>query len=241
MVQWDASIGTVSNEVNSDPDLTRKDAMKDPLRSSDSDNDVAISSPDSPGCGSGIPIPLPDAPLDIGSDAVTPSQFNRTSSVSCVPSTTTSPFPPTMTASRPLPNLRSRKRLTRELSLLRTPKVPLSLPSVPKSPSRFVSVPELGSKLVSPLSVQQQIPTLVSPAASTLGDGKSQTTLDDPQGIRTRRGWYQVRGIINEAPGGLYLVEWEGRDPRTGVKVSCTLAIYRCKRKYLPVLISLTL
>ncbi|KAI1259115.1 hypothetical protein F5Y18DRAFT_318228 [Xylariaceae sp. FL1019] len=41
-------------------------------------------------------------------------------------------------------------------------------------------------------------------------DGKDEST------AAARKGWYHIRQIVNEVPG-LYFVEWEGTDPRTGV------------------------
>ncbi|KAI0148389.1 hypothetical protein GGR57DRAFT_475305 [Xylariaceae sp. FL1272] len=38
----------------------------------------------------------------------------------------------------------------------------------------------------------------------------------DERAAAARKGWYNIRQIVNEVPG-LYFVEWEGTDPRTGV------------------------
>ncbi|KAJ8127005.1 hypothetical protein O1611_g6631 [Lasiodiplodia mahajangana] len=195
MVGCEASVSTVLDEINSDLDTTRKHITEDPPQSPDSDSSAAISSPDSsPVLSSDILITPPDTPTDISSDAITPSQFNCTPSISS------------------LPNLRSRKKSAQESSPFITRRVPLSASSVPKSPLCSVSAPESDSKLVSPISVfRQQIPTLVSPATSSPGDGQSQSTLDDSQAINLRRGWHQVRGIINEAPVACVLGPGQGR------------------------------
>ncbi|KAI1818690.1 hypothetical protein GGS20DRAFT_591337 [Poronia punctata] len=63
-----------------------------------------------------------------------------------------------------------------------------------------------------PIHAQQQVP-------SPTGKGKtkkSQHTRLDYESETARKGWYRVRQIIDNVDG-MYLVEWEGCDPRTGI------------------------
>ncbi|KAI1121553.1 hypothetical protein F5Y10DRAFT_288326 [Nemania abortiva] len=221
MIQGDVSVSTTPNAINSGIVLELKTGEDSP-QSSDRDSGTLNWSSDS------SPAPSPDASStlpEIDDNARTPSRCTRTlsassaSSVSSALSNTTPQSPSTVATSGPLRTLRPRKRLAQEQPVVIVHQTPQSKDPIPKSPSNLVSGPQLSSTPTLPTSdVQQQILTSASPVESTLGNGKSQCTSNDLQSIATRRGWHQVRGIINEVPGGLYLVEWEGRDPRTRVK-----------------------
>ncbi|GAW11863.1 hypothetical protein ANO14919_012160 [Xylariales sp. No.14919] len=129
-----------------------------------------------------------------------PSRLSHTSSTS---SLTASPPPSTLMKSSPLETLQPWEGPT-----------PSSPP--PKLSSYLISTPETRDKLGSPTHVGGRT---VPADRSILDDGKLRSGPIGSQPITTSKGcWHEVREIINEVPGGLYLVVWEGRDPRTGVK-----------------------
>ncbi|KAI2621036.1 hypothetical protein GGS21DRAFT_386457 [Xylaria nigripes] len=113
--------------------------------------------------------------------------------------------------------------ITAPVSCTDTASMPLAVVShpaaLPQDPaSSIFSAPSLQRNLRSHNHVIiNQSPALTSQDKSINGNGKLQISSSDTPSASTRNGWYEVRGIIYEAPGGLYLVEWKGRDPRTGV------------------------
>lgn len=133
-----------------------------------------------------------------------PSQGSLASFIS---STTICPSPSVSEAARLMTTPRPRKKPALvATSLTRPPAFP-SLLSIPK-PVSSASV------------AHHQLHTEAIPATSISENGKLRYGKDDSHSVSTRRGWHQVHNIINETPSGLYLVEWEGRNPRTGAKVS---------------------
>lgn len=129
------------------------------------------------------------------------------SHISFIASTTIVPPPFMPEAATLFTAVRPRKRLAPRSTLLKRPPTFPSLLPTPKS--------------ASPASVaRHQPPTESTPATNIPGNRKLQSGKDDSQSISTRKGWHKVQKIINETPSGLYLVEWEGRDPRTGANVS---------------------
>ncbi|KAI1201174.1 hypothetical protein F5X97DRAFT_290558, partial [Nemania serpens] len=139
----------------------------------------------------------------IDSNVRPPSGVARTSIVS-----STTIYPSTFMAEAPKLriNPRPRKKPTPESTLLTRPPTFPSLLSISKS--------------ASPASVaRHQLPTEAIPPRNIPRSRTHQSGKDNSQSISSaRKGWYQVQNIINETPSGLYLVEWQGRDPRTGAK-----------------------
>ncbi|KAI0400823.1 hypothetical protein F4802DRAFT_601585 [Xylaria palmicola] len=86
-------------------------------------------------------------------------------------------------------------------------------------PSLHPSSPSLCVKPRSPTkAARHQSSNVAGKDRNAPHDGNLQSRPSDTQSTPTAKGWHGVRQIFNEVPGGLYLVEWEGRDPRTGVK-----------------------
>ncbi|KAI1114549.1 hypothetical protein F5Y14DRAFT_163406 [Nemania sp. NC0429] len=137
----------------------------------------------------------------IDNNGQAPSVGSRASLISYPP-------PRTPKIARLSTTLTSRKKLARESTPL------TDIPTFPSS----LSVP----KSASPGSVAgyQLPPHEGKPATNISDNGQLQSGKDvSQQAIPTsKRGWYRVQNIVNETPSGLYLVEWEGRDPRTGAK-----------------------
>ncbi|KAI1150755.1 hypothetical protein F4825DRAFT_391121 [Nemania diffusa] len=211
--QGNVSVNTATREMGSGRNSVIEHFVKEVLQSQDGANSGALSLPhSSPALSSDTYL----TPPDVGSSTGTPSQLVRTSSES---STTASPpsFMVTRSRSRSLASSRPHQKLAQESSLVTKPSTPRIRPSLPKTPPQG-ALNLVGRQALPTDVAQQQIPTSTSPTRSILSKGKPQDSPDNSQSIATRRGWHQVREIINEAPGGLYLVEWEGRDPRTGVK-----------------------
>jgi hypothetical protein len=67
---------------------------------------------------------------------------------------------------------------------------------------------------------RHQAPILALEDRSTGNNDKFSERSSDSQTTLVHKSWHRVHEIVNDAPGGLYLVDWEGRDPRTGVMVS---------------------
>ncbi|KAI0541867.1 hypothetical protein GGR58DRAFT_390437 [Xylaria digitata] len=138
------------------------------------------------------------------------SRHNGASSVSSF-TASLSPFTPIISSP-----LQPPEELIPELSMVTESATSKSLSSPSKPSSYLVSAPKLCSKSNSPTNLTIEM-TLVD--QSILDDGKLEGNPSDSQSISTHKGnWYEVREIINEVPSGLYLVMWEGRDPRTGAK-----------------------
>ncbi|KAI0448837.1 hypothetical protein F5B21DRAFT_88019 [Xylaria acuta] len=84
------------------------------------------------------------------------------------------------------------------------------------SPRTTYPVPNLNSESSSPKSARHQNPHLVFLDRSIRNDEKPRSDPSDSQSTSNRKGWHHVHEIINEAPRGLCLVEWEERDTRAG-------------------------
>jgi hypothetical protein len=91
--------------------------------------------------------------------------------------------------------------------------------STPASHSKWTPEPGCGSVLPDD-DVQRDISALTAARKNPPHNAKHQNSHLDSETQAGRRGWHKVHQIVNDAPSGLYLVEWEGRDPRTGVMVS---------------------
>jgi len=125
----------------------------------------------------------------------------------------------TMTSFHPEATIKARKATH---ARPRTAKAPSTerLPRgfTPATDLKSAPEPNCGSAL--PNDVQRDIPTLTAAEKNPPRSAKCQDSRLDSETQTGRRGWHKVHQIVNDAPSGLYLVEWEGRDPRTGVMVS---------------------
>ncbi|KAI1085455.1 hypothetical protein F5B20DRAFT_518420, partial [Whalleya microplaca] len=83
----------------------------------------------------------------------------------------------------------------------------------PDSDSHFDTRAHTDPHLDTPTTATTKVPAEGSKSAKGNGNGNGV-----PGG---KRGWYRVREIVSQARAGsgvVYLVEWEGRDPRTGCR-----------------------
>ncbi|KAI1306659.1 hypothetical protein F5Y03DRAFT_136839 [Xylaria venustula] len=196
-----------SGAVGSRQDSSLEYATKESLSNSDGQSDSTLSLPDSPAASSDTSLIFP-----VERDVVkTLLQLSCTPSISPV---TASPAPLTPIAPRVLTTRSSASRC------------PFSPPeSYPHTVSTLGLPICKGSNSPTTRS-QQQISNFPSVGRSSPGDGKAQNISgseklrvipSSSELVSARKGWHHVRQITNEVPGGLYLVEWEGQDPRTGV------------------------
>ena len=139
--------------------------------------------------------------------------------------TTPSPTPDTYVAPELRVALRPRGEMISEQGLLTQITAAIPSPAYSESLRYHVSDPRPHDRPIPPAAVTTPKSSMVpSMDRSIVGNGKLQMDSNEYQSSSARKGWHQIREITNEVPSGLYLVEWEGRDPRTGVKVS---EIYR--------------
>ncbi|KAI0544310.1 hypothetical protein F4679DRAFT_42067 [Xylaria curta] len=141
----------------------------------------------------------------------TPSQMNRTSSV--IPCTRE---PLTATAYK---SVEISPPQLPELSLLA--ESPTYKPLLPTSKSflNHVLVPNVNDE-------STWLKSTCHLASLDGGIRDSERHPSDSQSMPNQKGWHYVREIISEAPGGLFLVEWEERDARTGFKWPASWVCY---------------
>ncbi|KAI1746478.1 hypothetical protein F4782DRAFT_74183 [Xylaria castorea] len=208
-VQSIQPVDTTSHKTIPSQALTNP--IHDPLSSSDGGSGSVISlSGSSPAIISDTSIRLPEEGI-----LKAQSQMNRASSVLLC---TTYRASLTATASRPLAISRPQQGLMPELSLLA--ESPTCKPLLPTSRSFLdhVQAPKVNDESSRLKSTRHQYSHLASLDRSIRDNER---LLGDPshsQSMPNRKGWHHVREIISEAPGGLFLVEWEERDARTGFK-----------------------
>ncbi|KAI3320450.1 hypothetical protein HD806DRAFT_506411 [Xylariaceae sp. AK1471] len=93
-------------------------------------------------------------------------------------------------------------------------------PSLFKSTSSpcFSPTLDLDCESDSPTNVARHQALILAPKdKSIVTNDRFQDSPSHLQSTSMRKGWHRVHEIVNDAPGGLYLVDWEGQDPRTGV------------------------
>ncbi|KAI0427349.1 hypothetical protein F5Y09DRAFT_316452 [Xylaria sp. FL1042] len=154
-------------------------------------------------------------PLEANDLAKKPPRYSRTSSISsntASPASLTPVFPRLLTVLRPRTG-----PISESYPVAKSPvSQPLSSSGLS---SRLVSTPELCDESKSAMIVSRlQSPSITLVDQNGLDSRNLRRIPDNAQSTPVRKGWHQVREITNEVPGGLYLVEWEGQDPRTGVK-----------------------
>ncbi|KAI1277732.1 hypothetical protein F5Y07DRAFT_362769 [Xylaria sp. FL0933] len=148
--------------------------------------------------------------------AKTLPQHSCTSSIS---SESASPTPLTPVSSRLLTVLRPRKGSIRESHpVAKSPVSQSSFSSFGSSPRLVPTTKPRDESKSATFVSEPQISSVTLIDKNMLGDRNLSPNAGSAQSVPARKGWHQVREITNEVPGGLYLVEWEGQDPRTGVK-----------------------
>ncbi|KAI8625644.1 hypothetical protein F5Y19DRAFT_479406 [Xylariaceae sp. FL1651] len=206
----DPSTGIAAN-VSSSPNVNLEDGIDGFPRSladeygcalSDSDSLLAVSSDT-------FSNPLRE------DDANTPSQSTRTSTTSRLTLHSTT----TVTASSSPITSQSLNGPT--LMGSHATEIPSSpWPSFSPSASISLSSPTSASdyKLNLGNEVARKQTSTLAPAIKIVHSPKTpQNSSNTSQLTSVRKGWHSVREIVNEVPSGLYLVEWEGLDPLTGV------------------------
>ncbi|KAI0503114.1 hypothetical protein F5B22DRAFT_575026 [Xylaria bambusicola] len=192
--------------VISAEDFALKDTVEAPLPRSEVQGGSIVSTPDSP--ESTLNAPLTPT-KNVGAAELVPE-------ISCTPSTSSAK--PSLAPHTPAPRelvtvLRPRKKLVSESR---------SMTDARSSPTPSNSLSCLGTTTTLCNDVnsiaENQIPDQHSSDQSALENGEVGREKSGSEASSTRKGWHQICEIINEVPSGLYLVEWEGRDPRTGVK-----------------------
>ncbi|KAI0904418.1 hypothetical protein F4823DRAFT_628639 [Ustulina deusta] len=201
-----------SGGVSPGQGIILKNTIETSPPNSDSQSGGVISLSDSPAVLSDTSF----TPLEVGYNLETPSRLSRTSSISSIAA---SPGPLTPLIPRLLAALRPRKAFIPKSYVVTQSPTSHSSFSLSKSSSKIVSTLDLRHESESPTTVaRHQLPSMASEDWSIAGSGKPERDPSDSKSASARNGWHQVREIANEAPNGLYLVEWEGLDPRTGVK-----------------------
>ncbi|TRX88160.1 hypothetical protein FHL15_010958 [Xylaria flabelliformis] len=205
-VQSIEPIDTTSHETS--PSQTPTNTIHDP--SDDNNGNVISPLGSSPTIISNTSKPLPEEGISKAA-----SQFNRTSSV--IPCTTYQ-TPVTAMAYRPLAASPPQQGLMPELSSLAEP--PAYQPLLPKSRSfsNHFLTPKVDDESSWLKSTWHQNLHLTSSDRGIRDNQKYLDNSSDSQSMPNQKGWHYVREIISEAPGGLFLVEWEERDARTGSK-----------------------
>ncbi|KAI1740007.1 hypothetical protein F4680DRAFT_466152 [Xylaria scruposa] len=187
------------------PSQTPTNTIHDPLSGSDDENGSVISP-----LGSNTSKPL----LEEGIPKA-PSQMNCTSSA--IPCTTYRASL-TATAYRQIAISPPQGGSMPELSLLA--ESPTSKPFLPTSRSllNHVLAPKVNDESGWRKSTRHPNPHLALPDRGICDNERRLDSPSDSQSMPNSKGWHYVREIISEAPGGLFLVEWEERDARTGFK-----------------------
>ncbi|KAI0976486.1 hypothetical protein F4678DRAFT_227916 [Xylaria arbuscula] len=209
VVQSNAYVDLPSSpsDINSGQESSFEYTTKESPSNSDGQSDSILSLPNSPAASSDTSLAF----LEERDVVRTLLQLSCTPSISSV---TESPAP--LTPATP-------KLLTTRPSVSRCPFSPPEL--YPHTVSTLGLPICRGSNSPTPVS-QQQSSNLPSMGRSIPGGGTVQNIPDNEklrinssnsQSLSARKGWHHVRQITNEVPGGRYLVEWEGYDPRTGV------------------------
>ncbi|KAI0805364.1 hypothetical protein GGR55DRAFT_292413 [Xylaria sp. FL0064] len=192
---------------NTQGNITKNSTEKSPPSSDDQSNGIDSLSE------------LPEATLiHLGAVdlAKTPPQHGCTSSISYE---SASPTPLTPVSSRLLTVLRPRKGSIRESHpVAMSPVSQSSFSSFGSSPRPVPTTKLRGKSKSATFVAGPQISSVTLIGKDILGNRNLSRNPDSAQSAPARKGWHQVREITNEVPGGLYLVEWEGQDPRTGVK-----------------------
>ncbi|KAI1346053.1 hypothetical protein F5Y01DRAFT_322172 [Xylaria sp. FL0043] len=143
----------------------------------------------------------------------------KTPPQSSISSESASPTPLTPIPSRLLTVLRPRKGSIQESHpVAMSPVSQSSFSSFGSSPRLVPTTKPRDESESATLVCGPQIPSVTLLDKDILGNRNPSRNPDSTQLALARKGWHQVREITNEVPGGLYLVEWEGQDPRTGVK-----------------------
>ncbi|KAI1326697.1 hypothetical protein F5Y16DRAFT_225493 [Xylariaceae sp. FL0255] len=93
--------------------------------------------------------------------------------------------------------------------------IPLSL--LTKNPTLPQLRPSILLQKQQPVSKQDPKPSDTKNNLILPGRGPSNNDKREATPSYLHRGWHQIREIVMEARGGLFFVEWEGHDPRTGV------------------------
>ncbi|KAK5635984.1 hypothetical protein RRF57_011696 [Xylaria bambusicola] len=183
--------------------------------------------PSSEGQGNGITL-TPTSPETILNLPLTPIKDVDTAEgvleISCTPSissATPSPAPRTSVPRELVTVLRPRKKMVSESpSMVMETQDAQSSPTLSNPLSCLSPSTRPRNDLSSSKAVAgHQIPNNPFTDQGILDNRQLGKDMFDSEPLSTRKGWHQIREIVNEVPSGLYLVEWEGRDPRTGVKV----------------------
>ncbi|KAI1419974.1 hypothetical protein F5Y12DRAFT_788636 [Xylaria sp. FL1777] len=213
IVQSNAYVDIASGRMSTVQDMSSKNTIeKTFLPSSNGQSDEAVLLSDSQPAS----LDTSSIPPEGGDFMESPPRLSRTSSISPI---TASPAPLTPVASRVLAALGSRKRWIPGSYLRTESSTSQSSFSQSKPSSYLILTPEPHGEPGSPTAAaRHSIPSTTSMDQSILGNGTLQKNPSNSRLASARKGWHQVREITNEVPGGLYLVEWEGQDPRTGVK-----------------------
>ncbi|KAJ3572226.1 hypothetical protein NPX13_g5116 [Xylaria arbuscula] len=159
------------------------------------------------------PEPCLDMPYPVRKEAEPKGSSSIESYTPPAYSTTPIPVPRASLAPKLSMTLRPREKLISESYLLIQA---ATIPPLTYSESlrHTVSNPKRGNEPRSLAVVTTQKSSISESSDQSVGDkGKLQGDADESQNFSTRKGWHQIREIINEVPSGLYLVEWEGRDP----------------------------
>ncbi|KAI1174137.1 hypothetical protein F4777DRAFT_411495 [Nemania sp. FL0916] len=207
-------VDTVTDNVGSRQDIVSKDTGKNSLSSLEGDDRRDISSVSLAAAGSNI-LPLsPEPGCTVA--ASFPLRHKPTSTSTATSSSLimmTEPTPPTTPPRWRAANIGSPM----------TPKLtdPPALSFASESSPYLISPLGSGCRPLASASAtvtRRRVSASGTLATSTLAHENTQNGVTGSSPTWMRRGWHEVREIINETPSGLYLVEWEGLDPATGVK-----------------------